>query len=150
MALSIAEKVQALRNAELFSAMPDDELPHVAQIAHEMAVGAGERFIRQGERGDCLYLIVSGEAQVVLDGAGEIARRGANSLIGELAILWRQPRSANCVAATDLTLLKIDHNDFWAMMEAHPRLVRRAIDVLMKRLNQRTEDVQQYGGSALG
>ncbi len=150
MALSIAEKVQALHNAELFSAMPDDELPHVAQIAHEMTVGAGERFIRQGEIGDCLYLIVSGEAQVVLDGAGEIARRSANSLIGELAILWRQPRSANCVAATDLTLLKIDHNDFWAMMEAHPRLVRRAIDVLMKRLNQRTEDVHQYGGSALG
>ncbi len=150
MALSITEKVLALRDAEFFSMIPDEELNSVAQIAHEVNVSMGQQFIRQGERGDCLYLIVSGEAKVVLDDVGEIAQRGPKSLIGELAILWRQPRSANCVAGTDLTLLKIDYADFWALMEAHPHLVRKAINILMTRLNERTEDVRQHGGSASG
>jgi CRP-like cAMP-binding protein len=150
MTLSIAEKILTLQSAELFGTMPDQELTDVAHIAQEVTIRAGERFIRQGEPGDSLYLIVAGEAQVVRDATGEIARRGPTSLIGELAILWRQPRSANCVAVTDLTLLRIDRDDFWALMEAHPRLARGAIEVLIKHLNERTEDVQRYGGSALG
>ncbi len=150
MALSTVEKIQALKNAELFGSMPADELPNVAQIAQEVTIGAGEQFIRQGEPGDYLYLIVSGEADVVLNSTGKIAQRSAASLIGELAILWRQPRSANCVAATDMTLLRIDRDDFWALMEAHPSLVRGAINVLMQRLDERSEDLKQYGGSALG
>ena len=150
MALSTVSRIEALKNAELFSIMPVEDLPYVAQIAQEVTISAGERFIRQGEPGDCLYLIVSGEAQIVLNGAGKIAQRGASSLIGELAIMWRQPRSANCVAATDMILLRIARDDFWALMENHPDLVRGAIDVLLKRLDERNEDLRRFGGSALG
>lgn len=145
MSLSNDEKVAVLRNAELFGTMPDEELNEVAHIAQEVTYHTGETFIRQHERGDCLFLIVDGEAQVMLEGAGEIGRRGANSVIGELAILWKQPRGASCVAATPLTLLRVDYVDFWALMEAHPRLVRSAINVLMRRLTEHTENLKRYG-----
>ncbi len=150
MALSTDQKIDALKNAELFSIMPADELPYVAEIAQEVTLHAGEQFIQQGATGDCLYLIVSGEAEVALNDMGRIAQRGAASLVGELAIMWRQPRSANCSAITDMTLLKISRDDFWLLMEKHPSLVRGAINVLMKRLDERSEDLKQLGGSALG
>lgn len=150
MALSTDEKIEALKNAELFGIMPADELPHVAEIAQEVTIDAGEQFIQQGAPGDCLYLIVSGDAEISLNEVGKIAQRGVASLIGELAIMWRQPRSANCIAITDMTLLKIDRNDFWLLMEKHPSLVRGAINVLMKRLDERGEDLKRLGGSALG
>ena len=145
MSLSMDEKIAVLRNAELFGAMTEEELNAVAQLAREVTYHTGETFIRQHERGDCLFLIVDGEAQVMLEGAGEIGRRGANSVIGELAILWKQPRGANCVAATPLTLLRVDYVDFWALMEAHPRLVRSAIDVLMRRLTEHADNLKKYG-----
>ena len=94
-------------------------------------------------------MIVDGEAQVTLEGAGEIGRRGANSVIGELAILWKQPRGASCVAATPLTLLRVSYVDFWQLMETHPRLVRSAIDVLMRRLTEHTDNLKKYGVDAM-
>ena len=149
MTLSTADKVAVLRSAELFGGMPEEGLNEVAQMAQEVTYQTGEMFIRQGERGDCLYLIVDGEAQVTLEDAGEIGRRGANSVIGELAILWKQPRGASCVAATPLTLLRVSYVDFWQLMETHPRLVRSAIDVLMRRLTEHTDNLKKYGVDAM-
>jgi CRP-like cAMP-binding protein len=145
MTLSTADKVAALRKAELFGAMSEADLNSVVEMAQEVTYQAGEMFIRQGERGDCLYLIVDGEARVTLDGAGEVGRRGANSVIGELAILWKQPRGASCIAASPLTLLRVSYVDFWQLMETHPRLVRSAIDVLMRRLTEHTDNLKKYG-----
>jgi CRP-like cAMP-binding protein len=135
-ALSTIEKILFLRGVELFGAVETEDLAPIARIAQETTFAAGERFITQGEPGECLYVIVAGEASVVMDGVGELARRGPRSVIGEMAIVLRRPRTAHCIALTDLTCLKLTHDDFWDLMDAQPMLARGTIEVIAQRLEE--------------
>jgi hypothetical protein len=70
---------------------------------------AGFAIIEQGEPGSSLYLILSGNVEVIKEkGDGElqqVARLGPGEFFGELALVHRQPRSAHVVAADDVTCL---------------------------------------------
>jgi len=142
MALPIMERVLFLKSADIFSQLSGEDLVPVAQRAQEVHFTAGETFIHQDEPGDCLYLIVDGEASIVVKGAGQIGTRGPKGAIGEMAIIWRRPRSADCIALTDITALKIDYEDFWELMDERPALGQGVIKVLALRLDAAMENLQ--------
>lgn len=87
----------------------------------ELSVKAGSLFIRAGEPGDCLYIIRAGEAEVCAPqpaGGGEgrtLARLGAGHVVGEMALLNREPRNADVIAATDCELSRLSAVDFEAV-----------------------------------
>ncbi|HZY44964.1 MAG TPA: Crp/Fnr family transcriptional regulator [Anaerolineae bacterium] len=136
MTLSTIERILFLRSAELFGQIASEDLVPVAQVAQEVHFNAGENFIKQGDVGECLYLIVDGEASISLPGVGEVARRSAKEAIGEMAIISRQPRSADCQALTDLTMLKIDYDEFWELLAEKPPLALGVIRTLAARLTE--------------
>ncbi len=135
MTLTTVERILLLGSAELFCELSREDLAPLARRARELHIGRGETFIRRGEQGQCLFVIVDGEAEIKAPGR-EIARRGNGDVIGEMAIIWRRPRSADCTALTDLTALQIDHDDFWAMLAERPALAQGIIKVLAARLDE--------------
>jgi hypothetical protein len=143
MGLSNIERVLFLQSAELFSQLSGEDLVPVAERAEEVHFRAGETFIHQGEPGDCLYLLVDGEASIAVQGVGQIGSRGPRGAIGEMAIVWRRPRSADCIALTDISALKIRYDDFWELMEERPALAQGVIKVLALRLDQTMENLQR-------
>jgi AAA family ATP:ADP antiporter len=145
MALPVIERVLFLKGAELFSQLAGEDLLPLAQVAQEVHFQAGETFIHQDEPGSCLYLIVDGEASIVVQGIGQIGTRGPKGAIGEMAIIWRRPRSADCLALTDVTALRIEHDDFWELMDERPALAQGVIKVLALRLDQVMENLQRAG-----
>lgn len=134
--LTTIERVIFLRGVELFRAVPDYELARVAEVVRLVELQAGEQFITQGEQDQSLYIIVDGQADVVRAGAGTVATRGAKEVIGEMALLSNRPRTADVVAATETTALKIEQADFQAIMEASPELSQGIIQVLVDRLEE--------------
>jgi CRP-like cAMP-binding protein len=90
-----------------------------------------------------LYLIVSGEASVRVPGVGEVARSTTNDLIGEMSIISRQPRSADCVAMLDMTVLQIDYEDFWRLLAGKPNIALGIIRVLSGRLSVTMQNIQE-------
>ena len=146
MALSTLEKVLFLRGVELFGEMDAEELVPLARLAQDVAFPAGEHFIVQGEVGDSLYIIVEGEVSIVLDGVGELMRRGPKSVIGEMAIISHSPRTAHCFAHTDITALKVTYDDFWELMDEQPKLARATIQVLTRRFEDALENLRRYRG----
>jgi CRP-like cAMP-binding protein len=133
--LTAIERVLFLRGVDLFAYVPDDVLARVAQVAQIVHFAPGEQFIEQGSAGDCLYVMIDGEAGILVDNQ-QVARRLAREVIGELAILDKHPRRATCVAITDITALKIDQNDFTALMEESPALLQGIIKVLIQTLDE--------------
>jgi CRP-like cAMP-binding protein len=133
--LTTIERVLFLRGVDLFAYVPDDVLARVAQVAQIVHFAPGEQFIEQGAAGDCLYVMIDGEAGILVDNQ-QVARRLAREVIGELAILDKHPRRATCVAITDITALKIDQNDFTALMEESPALLQGIIKVLIQTLDE--------------
>ncbi len=131
MAMTTLEKVLFLKSIPLFATLHGETLAQIAPIAQEVRCGVGECFIRAGERGDCLYVVVDGEVDV-RSSEDTIATAESRSIIGELAVLAHRPRNTDCVALTDLLLLRIDKEDFWALLEERPELstgvLRQIID----------------------
>lgn len=131
MAMTTLEKVLFLKSIPLFTNIPGETLAQVAPIAHEVRHAEGDTFIRAGESGDCLYVVVDGEVEV-WSAEETIAEVGSRAIIGELAVLTDRPRNADCIAGSDLLMLRIGKEDFWELLEEHPELstgiLRQVID----------------------
>jgi CRP-like cAMP-binding protein len=136
MPLSTIERVLLLRGVDLFQKIPGEDIALIAQVCDEVTFQAGGRIITQGELGTCLYILVDGEATIEIEGVGTIARRGSREVIGEMALLSSKPRSAHCVALTDITALRIEQSDFQDLLAGKPTLALGVIAVLLARLDE--------------
>ena len=143
MTLSTIERVLFLRGVELFNQIASEELVYVARVCQEVYFRPGEQFITQGDIGDCLYILIEGEASVVIDDVGDIFYRASKDILGEMAIISRNPRSANCIAITDITALRINYDDFWDLMAEKPALALGVIKVLASRLDEVVKDLSR-------
>jgi hypothetical protein len=79
--------------------------------AELLRVEAGKIIFREGDPGDALYVVVEGELSVQSEGPPrvEMARLGAGSFIGEVALMTDQPRSATVTSVNGgAELLRID------------------------------------------
>ena len=126
MPLSTVEKVLFLKSVPLFESIPGEEVVDLVPIIQEVEIPRGETFIRCGDEGNCLYIVVEGEVEAALPD-GVIRSMTSREAIGELAVLTEQPRTADCTATTDVVALRIDKDDFWELMNRQPR---RAIDIM--------------------
>ncbi len=133
MPLSTLEKVLFLKSIQLFERVPSEEVAEAAPIAQEVRFEPGEIFIRKGEAGDCLYILVAGEVNVLIPNAPKPVVLKAGAVIGELAVLASRPRGADCQAATEVIALRIDKRDFWDLLRARSELSIGVIDMLMRR-----------------
>ncbi|MGH2978987.1 MAG: patatin-like phospholipase family protein [Solirubrobacterales bacterium] len=88
-----------------------------------VSVRAGEWLFRRGDEGDSLYVVHTGRLEVVIEEpAPEVARvLTAGSVVGELALLTREPRSASVRARRDSELLKVTSTDFAELLSHEPR-----------------------------
>jgi len=135
MTLSTVERVFLLQGSELFQQVPAQELVTIAQLCQEVTFKNGERFIQAGDDGDCLYILATGEVSIVVEGHGQIGVSKDGDVIGEMAIISSKPRSASCVALTDITALQITQADFRSLMEENPAVTLSVLEVIVNRLD---------------
>jgi cAMP-dependent protein kinase regulator len=74
-------------------------------------VKAGVNAVRQGDLGDCLYVIASGEFDVFVNDK-KVAVRGKGTMFGELALMYNSPRAATVRANQDSVVWMIDRFTF--------------------------------------
>ncbi|MGD0736734.1 MAG: EAL domain-containing protein [Terracidiphilus sp.] len=108
----------------------------------------GEALIREGERGECAYIIESGNVEILVQRAGQliqIGTRGAGSLLGEMAMIDDKPRTATVRALDDCTVLEITREDFAHRVEsADPvlKMVMRVITARYRDMMARTDTIR--------
>ena len=135
--LSLLEKILFLRKVPLFATLPPAELKQVAQITTEQLSADGATLAREGERGDDLFIIVTGALRVLV-GAREIARRGPGEYVGEIALVTGEPRTASLIAAGETRCLSIGRREFDAILRDRPQVALEVIRVLATRLREAT------------
>jgi CRP-like cAMP-binding protein len=114
-------RVDLIRGLPLFELCSKRDLRRIAALADEREIAAGTELIREGEPGSEFYVVVDGEVDVRRRGR-RVARLGAGSYVGEIALLSRSPRTATVVAATPLRVLAISGRDFVALLDTLPEL----------------------------
>jgi len=118
-----------------------------------MALGAlgkvyqnGETIFREGEIGDCMYVVQDGYVEVVSD-AGDIevqlAILGKNEFFGEMAIFEHEIRSATVRAMGTARILTVDHKNFLRRIHEDPSLAYRLMEVMSKRVRRLSVEVTQ-------
>lgn len=104
----------------------------------------GEIVARQGDVGDCMYLVQDGEIEIVLeeDGAGVVLRSaGRNEVIGEMAIVDHKPRSATIRAKGRARILTLDKRNFLRRISEDPSLAFRMIETMSHRVRELSHQV---------
>lgn len=133
--LTTIERVMTLKAADIFSTIPDAVLANIASIGEDVDVAEKETFIRKGEMGDCMYIIRDGKVSVH-DETTKFAELGPGQVVGEMAVLDPEPRSAFVTAVEDTSLLRIGKDAFDSVMVDHPGIARGVIHVLCNRLRK--------------
>lgn len=100
---------------------------------------AGEVIARQGEVGDCMYVIQEGRVQVLSEQDGvETPLRVASEgeFLGEMAIFDRLVRSATLKALDDVRLLTIDKKNFLKRIHEDPSLAFKIVQTMSLRVRE--------------
>lgn len=110
------EKIILLRSLPLFAGASERELRSVASVADIVSVEAGRALCRADRRATESYVIITGMVDIVVAGTAVASlRRG--QIVGELGVIDGEPRSADVVAATDVTALAISAPELRALIE---------------------------------
>jgi hypothetical protein len=125
-----------LRSIDIFGRVPYQLLSELASRLRPFPVSAGVRIVTEGEEGEELYIVRSGEV-AVQHGEDVLARVGPGSVFGELAVLDPAPRSADVVATTDTDLLILDRTTLLDLMGRRPEVAADIITMLVRRLRER-------------
>jgi CRP/FNR family transcriptional regulator len=135
--IPMMQRILYLQKVPLFADLAPGEIKQVAAIAGEHLFAGGEMIARQGDLGDEMYIIVSGEVEVKVktDGGGEmsIAVRKPGEYVGEMSIISQGPRMASLVAAGEVRALCVDKKQFEAMLRERPEISLAVMRVLIKR-----------------
>jgi HEAT repeat protein len=136
--LPLMERVLILRDVPLFAKLSPKELQAIATYTGEHFFSDRELIVREGEFGDEMYIIVSGEVQVVKgkDGGIEIARRGPGEYVGEMSLITQDPRMASLIAQGDVRMLCLEREVFERMLLEKPELGLSVMRSLIRRLQQ--------------
>lgn len=147
----ITERVAALRSIELFTPLQPEELERLAPRLVPTPFRAGEVIARQGERADCLFLLISGNAHVIVESHGsasKVAELGAGSFFGEMGLMTGEPRSATVAAASDVACLRLDKRAFEEILQDRPAIAEEIAQVLAQRKTELDMVVESLDSTA--
>lgn len=106
---------------------------------HAVAVPSGTAVFRDGEPGEHMFGVISGEIAIVKHGT-LIERIGPGGIVGEMALVDHSPRSADAIAQQDTQLAVIDRRRFEHLVANHPTFALQVMSVMAERLRKTNED----------
>lgn len=141
----LARYLTVLLGTTFYGALPAALLYELARLAVPLHLGTGEALTWQGGLDDDVYLIVSGAFEILVaatpsEAPVSLGTLGAGEVVGEVAFLSGDPRSATLVATAPSECLVLQAHAMRLLGYAHPELLLRLGRVLARRLrvaNQR-------------
>jgi AAA ATPase domain/Cyclic nucleotide-binding domain len=135
------EILDELRQIDFLRHMGDQELHLLLPGVTLLKFAAGETIVSEGDTGDAMYIIRSGEVEVMTHataGAHELHIRNLRrpAFFGEMALLTGKPRSATVRARTDIELLGLSRNGFLELFKSRPEAAAKIKEMIALRNNE--------------
>lgn len=136
--LLLVEKVLILKSLSIFKDTPENILADLAPLMLEEEYEKDTLLFREGETGDCMFIIRNGEVRIH-KGATTLAVLKEREVFGELSLLDAETRSASATCQTDCILFRIDQEPFYELIDSRPEVARGIIKMLCQRLRAQNE-----------
>ena len=107
----------------------------------------GDVLFRQGEPGNCMFVIQEGEVEAVAETDGKELRlrtMGPNEFFGEMALFEKETRTATIRAIRPTRVLTIDKKTFLGGIHEDPSLAFRIVQTMSHRIRDLTDRLARY------
>ena len=144
--MSLKEEVELLRRIPMFARVEPAKLKLLAFASERLTFAPSQELFHQGDMADAAYIIVDGDAEVILEtakGPIRVANMTKNHLIGEIGILCDVPRTATVKASSNLTTLRISKDLFFSMVTDFPAMGVEIMRELAHRLDHTTTQLRE-------
>ena len=144
--LSLMERILFFKRVPLFEPLSPADLKQVSALAQEESFSDSVVIAQEGEVGDVMFIIVSGEVRVTSTKDGrevELARRKAGEYVGEMALISREPRIATLTTVGTVRALCIDQKSFESLLRDRPDVSMAVIQILCERLKEASTKLHQ-------
>lgn len=145
--MSLDEDIEIFMHVELFQGFSGEQLRLLAFGAERKIYHDGETVFLQGDLSNGGYVLISGQVDLSINGQEQaIESLGKNALIGELALISSNRRSANAKAKGEANLIFISRELFRRMLSEYPELaglLRARIQKNVQSMLLKMTDVQE-------
>lgn len=145
---NIIERISLLKNTDVFSEVPTDDLLFVAKELEEIRYFGGDHIFDINEYGDRMYIISEGKVGISISSDSSskdyIVTLESGSSFGEMNLLDSLPRSASAHALEDSYLLTLEKNKLLGLLSSYPELalgILRALSSIVRESHQRNKEL---------
>jgi CRP-like cAMP-binding protein len=146
--MDLTSEADALRKVPMFAKLDASKLKLLAFTSHLLTFENGEILFEQGDPSDSAYLLLDGDMEVLAGSGSEAVVAGllgSNDLVGEMGVLANAPRSATIRARGRVVALRIESDQFLALLAENPGValdVMRQLSDKLARAHRQFEKVQ--------
>lgn len=143
--LSDQELLNFLMATSFFGQLSPTALQVLIKKFEVVTINSGGTLIKQGDPGDCLYLVIRGRLRTIklekVDDKPTILNEiGRGELIGELALLTHTPRAATIIAMRDSVLLKLPAHAFEDFIQTNPLQIMPIVRAAISRITHHKKE----------
>lgn len=131
--LLTVEKVALLKKMDIFAGTPTYMLAAIGRVIQEVNCNPGETFIEEGAVESCMYIVVEGKVRAH-KGERTLLTLGPDDIVGELAVLDPEPRSASVTALEPTLLLRLNKGPLDEVLAERPEIALGVIRALTRRI----------------
>ena len=121
----------SLKLPDVFRLFTEEKLELLINDCEEITLDPGEILFREGEVGDSMYLILSGELSIEC-GITRLAVRNQGDYFGEMSLIDDETRSATVIAIKKSQLLKISKDQFYLHFVSNPQVLMEILKTVVK------------------
>lgn len=129
--------VRLLKQTEIFGQLNQEQVREIAEAATCSSFAPGESIVRQGDKGDSLFIVVSGRLEVLHGEKHEsmthINFLGISDIFGEMALCTGEPRTATVIASEECILLEIRRQHLMPLINRNPQIIESIGSMMVKR-----------------
>lgn len=136
-----------LLDAQGNSLVDDDALRPVARMMRRVLFTQGEALFRQGEAGDCAYVLARGSVEGKVEFDGDVPAHPfqvqAGALLGEMSLVSGLPRTATLQAVSEVELIEIPNAAFVQLLGVRPDIPAKLAELVAQRAAQNAATLEQ-------
>lgn len=149
--MSKLDKIQFLRQVSLFKSLSDKALLDLSAITIEQTIPAKTTVFKEGDKGDALYIVKSGKINILKRTSSGVdsvlVSLGKGAVIGDMAIIDEQPRSASIATIPESTFLIITKEDFRSLLAEVPEISFQILRLTTERLRSTNVHLKELEAS---
>ncbi|KZR86070.1 Small-conductance mechanosensitive channel [Synechococcus sp. MIT S9509] len=153
--ISTEHKQKLLASTEIFAHLNDHQHEMLAGLASCQTFAPGESVVRQGERGDSLYLVVHGTLEVFQANTNSstghpgrhVADLQTSDAFGEMALCTGEARAATVICKSECVLIEIERKHLLPLLEEQPDILETMGSIMAARRQQLNANQQQRAES---